>query len=169
MTVSEAIASRRSIRRFKPGAVVEKDKIQALLEAAMQAPSACNTRPWEFIVITSRDILEKIRKAHAFTNMLATASLAIVVCAIPEEQEGISLGFFPQDCAAATENILIKAVDLGLGACWCGVYPKEPLIAEVRDILSIKSIPFNVIAVGAPDEAPAPRGGFDPKKVKYVN
>ena len=169
MTVIEAIRKRRSIRKFKPDAIVTDEQIKLLLEAAMLAPSACNTRPWEFIVVKDREKLEQIRKAHPYTGMLETASLAIVMCALPETQkEPIMSGYYPQDCGAATENILIQAVELGLGSCWCGVYPKEERIAEIQNVLGITSLPFNVIAIGVPDEDPAPRGQYDENKVKYL-
>ena len=169
MTVIEAIRTRRSIRKFKPGAVVTDEQIKLMLEAAMLSPSACNSRPWEFIVIKNREVLDKIRKVHPYTGMLETASLAIVMCALPEvQQEPIMTGYYPQDCGAATENILLQAVELGLGACWCGVYPKEDRIAEIKDILGISKLPFNVIAIGVPDEEPSPRGQYDENKVTYV-
>jgi nitroreductase len=107
--------------------------------------------------------------------MLETASLAIVVVALPETQadinDGLAVGFYPQDCGAATQNILLQAVELGLGTCWCGVYPKENRIAEIREIFEIADtkIPFCVIAVGVPDENPEPRGQYDEGKVSYIN
>ncbi|MCL2814097.1 MAG: nitroreductase family protein [Oscillospiraceae bacterium] len=168
MTVIEAIRNRRSIRRFKPGEKVDGQQLKLLLEAAMLAPSACNTRPWEFIVVKDREKLDLIRKTHPYTGMLETASLAIVICALPDVQKDIANGYFPQDCGAATENILLAAVELGLGACWCGVYPKEDRIAEIQKILGTKKLPFNIIAVGVPDEAPAPRGRYDESKVTYI-
>ena len=172
MTVMEAIRKRRSIRRFVKDAEITDAQVHDLLEAAMLTPSACNTRPWEFVVIRDRAVLEKIRTTHPYTGMLATASLAIVVIALPETQdhhpEGLPLGYFPQDCGAVTENILIAAVGMGLGACWCGVYPKEPRIAEIREVLGTEKLPFCVIAIGVPDEDPAPRGKFEPERVTYM-
>ena len=172
MTVSEAIRARRSIRKFKPGAEVTDEQIKLMLEAAMLAPSACNTRPWEFIVIRDREKLDQIRAIHPNTGMLETASLAIIVCALPEAQDnyrdGLPRGYFPQDCGAATQNILLQAVELGLGACWCGVYPKEDRILDIRNILNTNKKPFCVIAVGVPDENPEPRGFYEESKVTYV-
>ena len=169
MTVTEAIRKRRSIRKFKSGAEVTDAQIKLMLEAAMVSPSACNSRPWEFIVVKSREMLDKIRAAHPYTGMLETASLAIIICALPEVQATpIMTDYFPQDCGAATENILIQAVELGLGACWCGVYPKEERIAEIRAVLDTEKLPFCVIAIGVPDEDPAPRGSYDESKVTYI-
>jgi nitroreductase len=172
MTVMEAIRKRRSIRKFKPGAEITDEQVKYLLEAAMLAPSACNTRPWEFIVVKDRAKLEQIRKTHPYTGMLETASLAIVMLALPETQteimDGLPEGFYPQDCGAATQNILLAAVELGLGACWCGVYPKEQRIGEMREVLGTEKLPFCVIAVGIPDEDPDPRGKYEESKVTYI-
>ncbi|MCL2364467.1 MAG: nitroreductase family protein [Defluviitaleaceae bacterium] len=170
MTATQAILQRRSIRKFVSGAEVTDAQVKALLTAAMVAPSACNSRPWEFIVIRDRAVLERIRTTHPYTGMLASATLAIAVIALPETQDKqeISRGYYPQDCGAVTQNILISAVEQGLGACWCGVYPKENRIAEMREILQTEKLPFCVIAIGVPDENPDPRGGYDEAKVTYL-
>jgi nitroreductase len=161
MTLKEAIHARRSIRRYGK-AEVTQEQIDALLEAAMLAPSGNNTRPWEFVVVKSREYLDRIIKIHPHAGMLKEASLAIVVCVRGESD------FFPQDCGAAVENILLRAVDLGLGTCWCGVYPIEKLMKGVREALDIKSIPFCVIALGVPAESPQARGFYDKKRVTYL-
>jgi nitroreductase len=168
MTTMEAIRARRSIRRFKPDMEVTREQTELLLEAAMLSPSACNTRPWEFVVVRGRENLNKIADIHPYAQMLRTATLAIIICALPETQNDIAVGYFPQDCGAATENILLEAVALGLGACWCGVYPREERIPSVKELLQIESLPFCVIAVGVPDENPEPRGRFDKDKVRYI-
>jgi len=169
MKTMQAIRERRSIRKYEQGAEVTQAQIDLLLEAAMLAPSACNTRPWEFIVVKNREMLDKIASTHPHAKMLATASIAIIVCALPETQQNqISEGYFPQDCGAATQNILLEAAELGLGTCWCGIYPKEARVAEFKEMLGMQSVPFCVIAVGVPDESPAPRGKYEQSKVKYI-
>jgi len=167
--MSELIENRRSIRKFKSDKPVTREQLDRLLEAAMLAPSACNTRPWEFIAITSREILDDIARIHPYAKMCATATAAIIIVAIPQT-EPLPSGFYPQDCGAATQNILLEAVSLGLGTCWCGVYPKEERMAEIRGLLGIQEpkIPFNVIAIGTPDEAPDRRGSFEKAKVTYI-
>jgi len=168
--MSHAIETRRSIRKFKPDVPVTREQLDTLLRAAMLAPSACNTRAWEFIAVTRRETLDEIARIHPYAKMCGTATAAIVVVARPQDQPGMPSGYFPQDCGAATQNILLEAVELGLGACWCGVYPKEERMAEMRALFSIPepSVPFCVIAVGAPDEDPKPRGSFDQAKVTYI-
>ena len=169
----ECIKTRRSIRKFKPSSIT-KQQIKVMLEAAMLSPSACNTRPWRFIAITNRDMLNKLAEAHPWAKMLHTASLCIVVVALPKAQEGqangLPEGFYPQDCGAATENILLQAEAMGLGSCWCGVYPKENTMLAVTQVLGIPEceIPFSLIAIGEKDESPNPRGRYEEEKVTWV-
>jgi nitroreductase len=102
--------------------------------------------------------------------MLQNASAAIVVVANHDIHNSISEDYIPQDCAAATENILLQAVAEGLGACWCGLFPKPDLVAGVAEILGITGsrVPFNVIAVGVPDEEGGARGFYEEAKVSWV-
>jgi len=167
--MSELTENRRSIRKFKADKPVTKEQINCLLKAAMLAPSACNTRPWEFIVITKREALDEIVRIHPYAGMCKTAAAAVIVVAIPQEKE-LPQGYFPQDCGAATENILLEAVSMGLGACWCGIYPKEERIVPFRESFKIHEpkVPFCVIAIGVPDEAPERRGFFEEAKITYI-
>jgi nitroreductase len=166
--MNELIEKRRSVRKFQPGVPVTKEQLNRLLEAAMLAPSACNSRPWEFIAVTKRKLLDEIARVHPYASMCETASAAIIIVAIPQSDR--PEGYFPQDCGAATQNILLEAVSMGLGTCWCGVYPKEERIASFRPLFNIQEpkIPFNVIAIGTPAESPAQRGFFDEAKVAYI-
>jgi len=168
--MSELIEKRRSIRKFRPDAPVSREQLDSLLKAAMLAPSACNTRPWEFIAITKREVLDEIARIHPHARMCATASAAVIVVALPQADK-LPADFYPQDCGAAAQNMLLEAVSLGLGACWCGVYPKEDRMADIGGLFGIRppKIPFCVVAIGAPDEAPHPRGFFDRAKVTYVD
>lgn len=166
--MNELIEKRRSIRKFEPGKAVTKEQLKQLLEAAMLAPSACNTRPWEFIAITRRELLDEIARVHPYGKMCETASAAIVIVAIP--QEGMPEGFFPQDCGAATQNILLEAVSMGLGTCWCGIHPKGNLVPVFSELFKIKEprIPFCVIAIGTPAETPERRGFYEEAKVTFI-
>lgn len=167
MDCSQAIRARRSIRKFKPGAVIPKADVEAMLEAAMMAPSACNSRPWEFFVVENAETKSELRAAHPYAGMLENAALAIVVCARPEVQEGLCEGYWPLDCGAAVENLLLQAVALGYGACWCGCWP-SPRISKIQELLDTQAVPVALIAVGAPDEAPEARGHYDPAKVTWL-
>lgn len=167
--MTHSIQNRRSVRKYDPTQPVTKEQLHQLLEAAMLAPSACNSRPWEFIAITKREILDEIARVHPYAKMCKTATAAIAILATP--QTGPAEGFFPQDCGAAAQSILLKASSMGLGTCWCGVYPKEN---ETYDALSQllyvrePKILFCIIAVGVPDETPKQRGFFEEEKVAYI-
>jgi len=162
------IENRRSIRKFQSGKSLTKEQLDQLLGAAMLAPSACNSRPWEFIAITKPEVLDDIAKIHPYATMCKTASAAIIIVAIPQIDR--PEGYYPQDCGAATQNILLEAVAMGLGTCWCGVYPRAERITVFREYFKIPEpkIPFNVIAIGTPDEMPERRGFFEAAKVSYI-
>ena len=168
MELSEVLLKRRSVRKFTEEAVSDEN-IAELLHAGMSGPSACNKTPWEFYVVTNPEVIKKLRKAARFSNI--TAPLAIVVCG--NLSKALPLGFAPfwiQDCSAATENILLKVTDLGLGAVWCGVHPMKTAEKNVREVLSLpeKIVPLNIIHIGHPAEEPAPRDQFNEKKVHYI-
>jgi len=171
--ILESIQSRRSTRKFKPTPIT-KEQTKLLLEAAMLAPSACNTRPWRFIAISCRKTLDNLAEVHSHAKMLATAQLAIIVVALPATQEGtlngLPSGFYPQDCGAATQNILLQAESIGLGSCWCGIYPKEEKVAMFSEMFNIPTdeIPFCIIAIGQKDEEPNQRGKYEEEKVTWV-
>ncbi len=167
MDCTQTIRARRSIRKFKPGDSVPRADVETMLEAAMMAPSARNTRPWQFFVVEDPELKAKLRRAHPFASMLDTAALAIVVCARPEVQSGAVEGYWPLDCGAAVENLLLQAVDLGYGACWCGCWP-SPRVSKLQEILDTQSVPVALVAVGVPDESPAAKGHYDPGKVTWL-
>lgn len=169
MNVTEAIRKRRSIRKFKEGVQIPREEINTMLEAAMMAPSANNTRPWEFIVVQNRERMEKIMGFQKYSQMLKTASVAIIICGRPDLQTGNCVGFWPLDCGAATENLLLQAEDLGYGACWCGAYPTDSTVKDAQELFQISSVPCAIIAVGVPEESPAARGSFDEKRVTYID
>ena len=160
------IFSRRSNRKFT-GEPVSDAHLEKLLRAAMNAPSACNEQPWEFVVIKSRDIMKQIRTYQRFSAPLDTADLAIVVCGDTKRQQFD--GFWVQDCSAATQNLLLEAVHLGLGAVWLGLYPMEMRAREVQSILNLPEhiMPLNMISIGHPAEQPQPIDSFDNAKVYY--
>lgn len=168
MDCTQTIRARRSIRKFKPGAAIPRADVETMLEAAMMAPSARNTRPWEFFVVENAELRAKLRAAHPFSAMLDTASLAVVVCARPEDQKGAVEGYWPLDCGAAVENLLLQAVALGYGACWCGCWPNHRM-STLQDLLSTQSIPVALVALGVPDEDPPARGFYQADKVIWLD
>lgn len=131
----DVIFARRSIREYTGEKVSEKD-IKTMLEAAMAAPSAGNLKPWHFIVVTSRQMLDNLAKINPYSKMLVKAPLCIVVCGDTK----ISPPFWVLDCALVAENLLLAVTALGLGAVWLGVYPGEERINPIRKVLSIQRI-----------------------------
>ncbi len=167
--ILSVINDRRSVRKYDKDIPVTKTQLERLLLAAMLAPSARNERPWEFIAVTSRDVLDKIAEVHPHAKMCRTATAAIVVVGLPSPDPAYT-GYFAQDCGAATQNILLEAVNMGLATCWLGVHPVPGRVAAIRELFSIPEpkIPFNVIAIGVPDEAPSQKGFYEAAKVQFV-
>lgn len=168
MELKEALLKRRSVRKFTAEQVSSED-VQELLLAAMSGPSACNKKPWEFYVISDAAALEKLRGASHFTNI--KAPLAIMVCGNLAHALPLQLAdFWIQDCSAATENILLRAVDLGLGTVWCGIHPQKRPVKKVAEILGLgdKLIPLNIIFIGHPDQEPEARTQYDEKRVHFI-
>jgi len=167
MTIQEVIYARRSIRQYedKP---VEKDKIELLLRAAMAAPSAMNSTPWEFVVVTQQETMDKIRSALMFGKFNAPA--AIVVCSDTSLlKRPMASKFWVQDCSAATQNILLSAVGLGLGTVWLGVHPIHVYKKRISEILGLPKYvePLNVIYVGYPADQKTARTQYDESRVHW--
>lgn len=170
MNTTEAIRARRSIRKYKPHVVIPREHVDLLLEAAMCAPSAMNKRPWSFAVVENAQLLGKLADAHPYARFLKDASLAVVVCgdraAYPQ---GTGKELWPQDCAAATQTLMLQATELGYGSCWCAVYPDEARCAAFAEILGLKNaVPFSLIVLGTAVEQPERRGFYDKSKVRYI-
>lgn len=167
--VLENIATRVSVRSYldKP---VEDEKIDKLLHAGMAAPSAVNLQPWHFVVVTDRAQLEALANANPYAAMSAKAPLAIVVCGnMDKTLEGKSREFWVQDCSAATQNILLAANAMGLGAVWTGTYPSDERCKAVSQILSLPAniVPLNTIVIGYPDGENPPKDKWNPANVSY--
>lgn len=151
MEAMDALYSRRSIRKYREETVPE-ESLREVLEAAMSAPSAGNQQPWHFIVINERKLLDRIPEFHPHSLMCREASLAILVCGDPSLEKHV--GYWVQDCAAATENLLLAVHAAGLGGVWVGVYPREERVNGFRKLLNMPEhvIPFALIPIGYPAE-----------------
>ena len=162
--VLEALLGRRSIRRFRPEPVTAAD-LELLLRAAMAAPSAGNQQPWQFVAIRERSRLDAIPAIHPHAAMCREAPLAILVCG--DLTAARYPDYWVQDCAAATENFLLAAHALGLGAAWCGVYPNPDRVAAFRDRFGIPAeiLPMALVVVGHPAETKPPADRYDPGRV----
>ncbi len=163
----EIILKRRSIRKFT-NQPISDEIVKQLLEAGMAAPSAGNEQPWQFVVITQREILDKIPAIHQYSQMLKQAPLAILVCADMSLNK-YDIDYWIQDCAAATQNILLAATHKGLGSVWLGVYPRHERVEGLRQLFSIPEyvIPFALIALGYPDEEKPPINRYKEDRVHY--
>jgi nitroreductase len=155
------IFARRSIRAYS-GEAVSEEEIQSLLEAGMAAPSASNQKPWHFVVVTERELLRILGGFHRFWKMTANAEVAIAVCGDP----AIS-GWWVQDCSAATENILVAATGLGLGAVWLGCHGRPEREQAVRDALGIPADigVLSLLSIGHPGEEKEARTQYDADRV----
>lgn len=164
----ENIMTRTSIRQFK-AQPVEQDKVDILLKAAMAAPSALNLQPWHFIVINDKETIALLSGKRP-TN----APLMIAVCGdtdktmLPDGSTKLP-DFWVEDVSAATENLLLAAHALGLGAVWTGVYPAMDRTAEVANVLNCPQniVPLAVVRVGYPDESPEPKNKFKEDNISY--
>ncbi|MFR9620152.1 MAG: nitroreductase family protein [Rikenellaceae bacterium] len=167
----DAIMTRSSVRSYTSQSV-EQEKIDILLKAAMAAPTAGNRQPWEFVVITDREVLDSIPGIIKAAQMVKKAPLAIVVCGVPAKSFAGDLSqYWIQDCSAATENLLVAANAIELGAVWCGTYPndKSNRQAKLQALLNLPdgTIPLNVIAVGYPDSPATIKDKWMAEKVHY--
>lgn len=161
-----SIFHRVSIRKYeeKP---VEQEKITQLLKAAMAAPSACNQQPWEFYVVTDKNVIERLSEASPYAKCAKDAPLVFVPC---YRTEGIAPDYFEIDLSAAVENLLLEADHLGLGAVWMGIAPDEGRMEAVRKVLDIPEHlrAFALVPCGYPAEARAQQDRYEESRVHYV-
>lgn len=164
----ENIMTRTSIRQFK-AQPVEQDKVDILLKAAMAAPTALNLQPWHFIVINDKETIALLSGKQP-----TSAPLMIAVCGdtdktmLPDGSTKLP-DFWVEDVSAATENLLLAAHALGLGAVWTGVYPAMDRTAEVANVLNCPQniVPLAVVRVGYPDESPEPKNKYKEDNISY--
>ena len=167
--VLDNIATRTSIRDYE-ARPVEQAKVDKMLRAAMAAPTAMNKQPWHFVVVSQRSVLDALSGANPYAKMLKKAPLAIVVCGDTEKMiEGGGRDFWIQDASAATENLLLAAHAMGLGAVWTGAYPSEERSNSIKKVLSLPDnlIPLNMVVIGYPAEHPQPKDKFKEANISY--
>jgi nitroreductase len=163
------IFARKSVRSFKSDAVPD-EKLRMLVRAGMAAPTAVDKRPWEFIVVTDRAVLKQLADALPYAKMAEKAAAAIIVAGdVKKQWGGLESDYWIMDCSAATQNILLAAESMGLGAVWTAVYPEDSRVRSVRQILGIPShvVPLNVIPVGIQAGMEKPKDKYDPKQIHW--
>lgn len=165
MELIDVIKNRRSIRKFEDKKV-EREKIEACLEAARLAPSACNSQPWHFIVIDDPEIKDKFCK-EAFSGVYAMTKWAekapVLIAAVSDKGSFTSrIGnffrrteFYLVDQGIACEHLVLRAWDLGLGSCWIG-WLNSDKAEKFFNLPKGKKIE-HLIALGYPAETPTPR------------
>lgn len=176
----EVIKARTSIRSFT-GEKLTEEQIHTLLDAAMAAPTDANIQPWRFIVITDDEIKAGLYQGEKHKHMVTTAGAVIVVCGettrmvkphdAAEDAEPVERpnNYWFEDCSAATENLLLAATALDLGAVWLSCYPTERIVDRIRAYLGIPSnvTPLAIVPVGYPAETPTPKDKWNPDNIHY--
>jgi nitroreductase len=162
-TLLDTIKKRRSIRRYTDQAVTDQ-QIRQLLEAAMAAPSGSNIQPWEFVVVRDPDLKKQLAQTHTWSSMAADAAVVFVVCGNERASH-----HWVEDASAATENLLLAATALGLGAVWVGIHPNADREAHLRKVLDIPEgiRVLCLVPVGHPAESKPPRTQYQESKVHY--
>lgn len=162
------IFNRKSVRNFTNDPV-SKEQINILLQAGMAAPSARNMQPWAFVAITERTILDPLAEQLPYAKMLIQAQAAIVVCGNLQKLNDMETEYWIMDCSAATENILLAAEAIGLGAVWTAAYPKQDRVEAVTKTLKLPEhvIPLCVIPIGVPTGVDQPKDKFNTENIHW--
>lgn len=161
------ILSRKSVRQFTAEPVTEA-QIDTLLRCAMAAPSAVNFQPWDFIVVTERALLDTIGSRFPNTRISENVQVAFVMCGNMEKTFPGAPDFWIDDVSAATENLLLAAHSMGLGAVWCGIFHTDK-VPGLQQILGLPEhiVPLCVVPVGHPAEDPEVKDKYKPENIHY--
>lgn len=163
------ILTRTSVRSYSDREV-NSETIDTLLRAAMAAPTAGDKRPWRFVVISDKAILNAISENFHTMTMAKDASAAIVTCGdLSATFGGDARDYWIEDVSAASENVLLAAHAIGLGAVWCGIYPQLARVKLFSEMLNLPEniVPMACICVGYPAAEPTPKDKWDPENVHY--
>ncbi len=160
----QTIFNRKSVRKYTERPV-EKEKLEMLVRAGMAAPSSRDRRPWEFIIVTDRNVLDTMGDGLPLARMLKDTKQAIIVCGDTVK----SSNAWQLDCSAAAQNILLAAESMGLGAVWTAAYPYPDRMKVVRETLRLPEhvVPLTVIPIGYPTGVEKPKDKFNRKQMHY--
>jgi nitroreductase len=163
METIKAITTRRSIRTWTDEPVTSEER-KTIMEAAMNAPSAADARPWHFVTMDDPEIINQFAGLGG-TEMLVESSFMVMVCG--DESKEIYPGFWPQDCSCAAQNMQLAAHDIGIGCVWIAIYPLEERVQICRKILGIPEAitPFALLAMGVPNEVLPPEERYDEERL----
>lgn len=168
-TTIQDIMTRASVRSYSDRKVTDQ-QVDTLLRAAMAAPTAADKRPWRFVVINNHETLKKIATDFSSMTMADGAALAVVMCGdMTATFDGEGREYWVQDVSAASENLLLAAHAMGLGAVWCGIYPKTDRVSQFSEMLQLPEniIPMACICVGYPAGETTPKDKWNPENVHY--
>lgn len=161
----DILLERKSVRKYTKDDVNEED-LNYMLRAAMSAPTARNTRCYSFIVIKDKEMHKKIAAVHPAAQMILEAPLAVLVTG---DADTAYKNYLPQDCAAATQNMLLAATAKGYGSVWCGVYDNKERQEALEKLFNLPANikAFSLVVIGRPADGNPPKNGWDPQKIKY--
>lgn len=160
--------TRVSVRAFT-GEKISEEQIQTLLQCAMAAPSAMNHQPWAFIVVTEDSILEQLGQEFPYSRCDQKPACAIIPCGDLTKAIKGSEDFWINDVSAATENILLAAHAMGLGAVWTGLHPNMERATAAQQLLGLPEyiIPLCIVPVGVPAEQPEIKDKWNTDNIHY--
>lgn len=168
--VMQNILQRKSVRSYTDQAV-RRESLDTLVRAAMAAPTGKDMRPWKFVIIDDKETMQSLAEYLPRAKMLAEAQAAVVVCGdlTIKDNEGKSSRLWEMDCSAATENLLLQAEAMGLGAVWTAVYPYEDRTTPVANLLNLPDSikPFSLVPIGYPKGDPKPKDKYTQDNVHY--
>ncbi len=165
----KTIHQRKSVRHYTDQQVT-KEQLEILVKAGMAAPTAMNKQPWTFVVVHDQQHMDTLASYLPTKKMLNSASAAIVVCGdMNQALEGVGQEYWIQDCSAATQNILLAAESMGLGAVWLGIYPSEKYVNAVSECLKLPEhvTALCVLSIGYPVGDEKPKDKWKPEKLHW--
>ncbi len=165
--VVQTILNRKSVRKYSDREVSEKDLI-LLARTAMAAPTARDSRPWYIFATNKKAEIEKLSEAYA---QIGNAKALLIICGNRDKfLEGPGELYWMQDCAAATENALLAAESLGIGAVWLGICPNKQRMDGITKVLKLSDnlVPFSVISLGYPEGENQPKDKWDENAFKIL-
>lgn len=165
----EAILNRHSVRKFTEQPV-EEEKLQLVLKAAMQAPSAKNSQPWEFFVIRDKEVMEKLSRVQPYGASAKNAPVLIVPICNEQRYTDELDAFWQEDLSATTQTILLAASALGLGTTWLALAPLQERIDGARAVLGLPEhmVPFALLPLGYPLKEKAVVSRYDAARIHYI-
>lgn len=165
----ENIMTRTSVRAYSDRPLA-KETLDTLLQAAMAAPTAVNLQPWRIVVVTDTALRDSIAGNIQSMAMAKSAQASIVLCGdLGSTLSGEGRDYWVQDVSAASENLLLAANAVGLGAVWCGIYPISERVVFFQNLLELPEnvVPLSCINIGYPQAPASPKDKWDPDKIHY--